>query len=87
MTDADHATAVGQLGTILATSDGGASWTRQESGTNQDLYDVAFPEASIGTAVGGFGTILRTVGSGSERVPAAGGLLETPIRALAGGHA
>jgi hypothetical protein len=63
--DAENATAVGQLGTIIKTADGGVTWTRQESGTNQDLYDVIFSEAATGTAVGGFGTILRTV-AGSE---------------------
>nr|MCU0294777.1 YCF48-related protein [Candidatus Nanopelagicales bacterium] len=60
-TDTSHGWAVGDGGTILATSDGGATWTAQSSGTTENvLYGVAFTDASHGWAVGGGGTILAT---------------------------
>ena len=62
-TDANNGTAVGQLGVILKTTDGGQTWARQESGTNQDIYNLAFSGPDTGTVVGGFGAILRTVSS------------------------
>jgi len=44
---------VGQTGEILKTSDGGAQWSPQSSGTDQDLHDVRFADANDGWAVGG----------------------------------
>src|SRR6516164_5807399 len=49
--DSQAITAVGEGGTILRTSDGGASWTRQSSGTTHDLYGVSFSTPSNGIAV------------------------------------
>jgi len=46
--------AVGELGTILRTTDGGATWTLPSSETTADLIGVCFVDANIGTAVGGF---------------------------------
>jgi photosystem II stability/assembly factor-like uncharacterized protein len=60
--DANTGTAVGWEGTILRTTDGGATWTAQESCTTNLLYGVSFTDANTGTAVGQFGTILRTDG-------------------------
>ena len=57
--DAAHGWAVGADGTILATSNGGATWSGQSSGTTSDLYGVAFSDASHGRAVGQRGTILE----------------------------
>ncbi len=57
--------AVGQWGTILKTSDGGANWTLQSSGTTQGLVSVQFPlNATTGYAVGGKGQILKTTNGG-----------------------
>ena len=56
--------AVGDAGTILRTTDGGASWRRQFSGTANHLYGVSFTDANTGTAVGEGGTILRTTTGG-----------------------
>ena len=67
--DASNGTAVGQLGTILRTTDGGQTWVREESGTNQDLYGVSFPETNTGNAVGAFGAILRTAAQGPTPRP------------------
>jgi hypothetical protein len=57
---------VGNGGTILRTTDGGANWVTQTSGTLNHLYGVSFTDASHGTAVGVNGTILRTNTGGSE---------------------
>jgi hypothetical protein len=63
-TDANTGTAVGQGGTILRTTDGGASWVAQESGTMEYLQGVLFTDANTGTVVGSAGTILRTTNGG-----------------------
>src|SRR5215467_15861881 len=55
--DIDTVVAVGELGTILRTDDGGATWTLQSSGTTQTLRGVSFVDANTGTAVGFGGTI------------------------------
>ncbi|MGB5875130.1 MAG: T9SS type A sorting domain-containing protein, partial [Bacteroidota bacterium] len=49
---------------ILRTTDAGATWVRQSSGTTSGLYDVSFTDADTGTAVGRNGTILRTTTGG-----------------------
>ena len=59
-TDANRGTAVGQNGTILRTTNGGATWARKTSGTSENLLSVSFTDANSGTAVGANGTILRT---------------------------
>lgn len=60
--DANHGWAAG-AGRIVATSDGGRSWTRQYSGP-ADLYQVDFTDASHGWAVG-TGALLRTSDGGA----------------------
>jgi photosystem II stability/assembly factor-like uncharacterized protein len=61
--------AVGSGGRILHTSDTGATWIDQASGTTANLHDVAFAsDALIGIAVGDVGVILRTT-SGGEPSP------------------
>ncbi len=50
--DSDTVTAVGADGTILRTTDGGANWTFQSSGTTNDFKAVSFVGAKTGTAVG-----------------------------------
>jgi hypothetical protein len=54
--DASHGWAVGDGGTILATTNGGATWTKQSSGTTNELNGVAFSDASHGWVVGSFET-------------------------------
>jgi photosystem II stability/assembly factor-like uncharacterized protein len=57
--------AVGSGGRILHTSDTGATWIDQASGTTVNLHDVAFAsDALIGIAVGDVGVILRTTNGG-----------------------
>jgi hypothetical protein len=48
-------------GTILATSDGGATWSAQYSGTTESLFAVACGGAKHGWAVGWGGTILSAI--------------------------
>ena len=57
--------AVGDSGTILNTTDGGATWDPQTSGTQHGLYSVYFVYSSTGWAVGDSGTILKTTNGGT----------------------
>ena len=50
---AGYAWAVGDRGVIMATTDGGAHWVKQKSGTTRILSGVAFADAKHGWAVGG----------------------------------
>ena len=70
--DASHGWAVGLFGTILATSDGGVTWTSQASGTYQTLYTVCFVDTSHGWAAGYQGTILSTTDGGATWIPYTG---------------
>ena len=47
--------AVGDLGTILKTTDAGTSWTSQSSGTTNNLWGVTFINANTWTVVGDLG--------------------------------
>ena len=67
--DIDFATAtrgwaVGPVGTILTTTNGGASWQPQTSRSSAYLRGVSFPTTLKGWAVGLDGVILRTVNGG-----------------------
>ena len=50
--DARTGWAVGEGGTIVATRDGGTSWSAQVSGTDKALFGVHFADARTGWAVG-----------------------------------
>jgi len=76
-TDSDNGTAVGENGTILRTTDGGAIWTLQTSGTTKWLYGVSFTDLDNGTAVGRDGTILRTIDGGTTWTSQSNGMSET----------
>jgi len=65
--DGKRGWAVGQAGTILTTSDGGAKWDAQVSWTTRDLWSVQFLEdGKRGWAVGDAGTILTTSDGGAK---------------------
>ncbi len=64
-TDPAHAWAVGPGPTIVATSNGGASWTAQHPATSHDLYGVAFSDSLDGWAVGPKGTVVATTDGGA----------------------
>ena len=55
---------VGDLGVILATTDNGNTWVKQDSGTDAGLYNVDFRDDKDGYVVGERGTILRTEDGG-----------------------
>ena len=52
MVSPTEAWAAGAVGTILHTTDGGATWTKQRSGTQETLEAVRFKDALHGWAVG-----------------------------------
>src|SRR5215470_19504177 len=57
--------AVGDAGTILKSTDAGATWGTLPSGTTNTLYDVYFFDGTQGAAVGEQGLILRTTDGGA----------------------
>ncbi|HMG33883.1 MAG TPA: YCF48-related protein [Blastocatellia bacterium] len=66
--DETHGYIVGDRGLILATSDAGASWREQRSGTDAQLFHLAF-KGERGWAVGTGGTIVHTENGGESWVP------------------
>jgi photosystem II stability/assembly factor-like uncharacterized protein len=56
--------AVGQAGTILKTTDAGATWNPLSSGATNDLYSISFPDENNGYATGVNGTVLKTINGG-----------------------
>jgi hypothetical protein len=58
-TAVNYGWAVGNNGSICKTTDGGANWTNQTSGTTNTLNGVCFVDNSFGWAVGNNGTILK----------------------------
>ncbi len=66
---------VGNLGTLLATTDGGESWSAQEVGAI-DLAAVDFVNAASGWTVGAGGVILHTADGGATWSSQASGTAE-----------
>ena len=63
--DSLHGWAVGQSGTIAATTDGGATWVLQRSGTFQTLQKVTLTSTlSVRVAGGSFGVVLGSENGG-----------------------
>jgi photosystem II stability/assembly factor-like uncharacterized protein len=54
----------GRWGAILHTGDGGKTWERQKSGTDNTLSAIYFVDAQKGWAVGDVGTIIHTSDGG-----------------------
>ncbi len=67
-TDATTGWAVGRGGGLYFTHDGGETWSTKISGVNDDLNEVAFPNAQTGYAVG-VNVILRTGDGGATWQP------------------
>lgn len=63
--------AAGAFGTIVHSSDGGATWTRQASNTEEHLFGIGFADARHGWAVGRTGVILRSRDGGATWEPQA----------------
>ena len=66
--DDQHGWAVGHDAQILASADGGATWTRQFEDLKREapLLDVWFKDASTGFAVGAYGALLETTDGGQH---------------------
>ncbi|MFH1366969.1 MAG: YCF48-related protein [Patescibacteria group bacterium] len=62
--DANTAWAVGANGTIIKTTNGGATWSKQVSGVNVALLSIAAIDGQQAWAVGDLGTVLHTVDGG-----------------------
>ncbi len=58
--------AVGELGTIVKTTDGGHTWDRLVSETQNNLRGVWFANSNVGFAVGDYGAILNTTNGGKS---------------------
>ncbi|HEU5316964.1 MAG TPA: YCF48-related protein [Chloroflexota bacterium] len=63
--DANVGWAVGKGGIIMRTTDGGAGWTIQNSGTPFGLLGLAVRDGQTAIAVGDRGTIVKTVDGGA----------------------
>ena len=67
--DATTGYVVGNAGIILKTTDGGATWVAQTSGSTEELRSISFPvDATTGYIAGKKGTILKTTDGGSNWV-------------------
>jgi len=66
--DDKHGWAVGHDAQILASSDGGANWSKQfeDLAREAPLLDVWFKDASTGFAVGAYGALLTTLDGGQH---------------------
>jgi len=63
--DADHVWTVGEFGTIMASVDGGRTWTQQPGPFESTLFGAYFTDAQRGWAVGIDSVILRTEDGGA----------------------
>ena len=57
--------AIGEAGTLLATSDGGVHWRGVDCGTSEDLFAVTFSDKLHGWLLGG-DEVIRTVDGGKH---------------------
>ncbi len=77
-TDDQHGWVVGEVGLIYATTNGGATWTRQSVGIGAYSYTylnrVHFIDAMTGWIVGWDGLILRTTDGGNHWAQGASGI-------------
>ncbi len=66
--DDKHGWAVGHLGLILATADGGETWTQQrvDTAVDQPLFSVVFRDVNEGWAVGLWSLVLHTTDGGKN---------------------
>ena len=79
--DSGIAFVVGDAGTILKSTDAGATWAPLLSGTTNILHDVYFFDANQGVAVGDQGLILRTTDGGAMWQSVASGV-EDALRSV-----
>ncbi len=80
-TDADYGWIVGDNGLVLATTDGGASWREQRTGTDSQLFHLSFHK-DRGWIVGTGGVVLHTYDGGRNWYPQRSGVTEDLNRVL-----
>ena len=80
--DAGVGYVVGDAGTILRTTDAGATWAPLTSGTTNALHGVYFFDTTHGVAVGDQGMILRTTNGGNTWQPITSGVVDA-LRSVA----
>jgi photosystem II stability/assembly factor-like uncharacterized protein len=73
-----HGWAVGELGTVMATIDGGVTWQRQYSGTEMSLSKAVFVDTQVGWVVGTSGQLLKTNNGGATWTAVSYGQSEMP---------
>ena len=71
--DANHGWAVGNVGTIIHTVDGGTTWNSQDSSTDNNLFGLSFYNSDHGWAVGTGGTVVYTADGGTTWSPQTSG--------------
>lgn len=76
-TDEKTGYAVGNIGSILKTTDGGVFWNALKSVTPNSLYAISFSDKNNGIACGANGTILKTTDAGETWHEIPSGTLET----------
>src|SRR5437764_15442282 len=74
--DSGTAFVVGDTGTILKSTDAGATWAPLTSGTSTALHGIYFFDPNEGIAVGDSGTILRTTDGGAAWQNVASGVVD-----------
>ena len=80
----DRVWIVGRPGSVvLASKDGGATWTTQKTGQPLPLHAVAFVDGERGWAVGAGGTILHTANGGASWTTQKRGSARTPLLCVA----
>ncbi len=80
--DSTHVWAVGSAGAILHSSDAGATWQSQESGTSEDLHSVFFVSPTHGVIAGSGSTVLLTTDAGVTWVREGTGLPTLTFRSV-----
>ncbi len=83
--DATHGHAVGHHGTVLATTDGGKTWTVRspDPASPEPLLGVAFFDRNHGFAVGAFGALWHTTDGGQRFVARDIGQGDRHLKAIA----
>jgi photosystem II stability/assembly factor-like uncharacterized protein len=59
----------GDVGLMYKTTDGGATWTEQETGTTESLQDLKFINEDVGFACGFEATVIYTLDGGENWLP------------------
>jgi photosystem II stability/assembly factor-like uncharacterized protein len=63
--DANRGWAIGEAGLIVETSNGGATWTTQSSGTSRDLHAITTFGLQAALVAGELGGVLETSDGGT----------------------